>query len=162
MTVFDPVNRIQRRAKTAGGFGLAFFLGACSSLPSHDKHLDYFEVYGDSIPLLTNDVIAKCQRVDLDENTFCIHLIGKVDAEKTGKVLAYGLLLDEAGWFNFEPPIEEFVSADALKTPDYVSMHFRKTVETGCDKELILTPRTLSGTEKTELSISKQNLDCNE
>jgi len=137
-------------------------LSACSNVAFTNSEHDSFTLYGDEIPLLTNDTLTECTKTQPNNDTICILVSGTVSEERIGKVLAYGLLLDKAGWSKHERPLESFVSAEALKTPDYAKIHYRKTQGSKCIRELTLTPITLSGGEKTELTISQQSLGCDE
>lgn len=135
-------------------------LSACSNVTVHGAPQKGFNIYGDVIPFLTNDKVTDCTQTQKSDDTICVLISGKVSEERVGKVVAYGLLLENAGWAKYTPSIDNYANADALRrTP--TTMRFHKADKTGCKKNIILTPVTLPETEKTELSISGQKNQCN-
>ena len=135
-------------------------LSACSNVTVHGAPQKGFNIYGDVIPFLTNDKVTDCTQTQKTNDTICVLVSGKVSEERVGKVVAYGLLLENAGWVKYTPSIDNYANADALKRPP-TTMQFHKTDKSGCKKDIILTPIPLPETEKTELSISGQKNACN-
>ena len=135
-------------------------LSACSNVTVHGAPQKGFNIYGDVIPFLTNDKVTDCTQTKKTDDTICVLVSGKVSEERVGKVVAYGLLLENAGWAKYTPSIDNYANADALRRPP-TTMRFYKRDKSGCKKDIILTPITLPETDKTELRVSGQKNGCN-
>lgn len=173
MTAFDPVNRMQRSAKTAGGLGLRAVLSmfsifilssilGCASVETDSEEEKNFSIGDDTFPLFTNDVVIACDTAfpDVSNAATCISISNIIRAERIGKLVAYGLLIEEAGWVNFSPPPDEYISVDPMQVPSPVSIHFIRPVKSGCTAGIEFTPQPLSEANSTVLIISKPKLDC--
>ncbi|GGX72578.1 hypothetical protein GCM10011309_23670 [Litorimonas cladophorae] len=117
-------------------------------------------VEGTDIALLTNDLVIPCDNQQLNSEAICVKLTGLNIAEKAGKMVAYGLMLDEAGWTQVEPPLEEYVSTDALMTPAHVHIIYQKRTPNNCAKQIKISPIENLKNSNTLLAFSASTPSC--
>lgn len=143
------------------------FLGALITIPAfiligcaNNSKSDVLEFGETQIQLLSNDKVMACNKDEPESDLTCVQLAGANRAEKTGKIVAYGLMLDGAGWTQVDAPMEKYISADPLKTPSHISLIYKKWTSQNCTEQLELLPTKDAATSNTILVFSASATGC--